>query len=253
MRPIWVPKQHGVWAMMIAPALTGGIVAGFAFYHVILLVAWVSAYLAFMAVRGWLRPRQRARYVRPLALWASLCLVALAGLLIWRPALVWWAIPLIVLLGASQVLIATGHERTVPNDALLIAASCLMATIATGGASLTDASWATFLHSISNPESWLVTAIFAAYFWGTIFYVKTMIRERGKLSWRIASVVYHLVWLVPAFLVNPWTGVFALLLAARAILVPLVWPRTKPVYIGLGEVGLTVVLILIICVTLSLG
>jgi len=236
--------------MLIAPVLTGGIVAGFGWPQAALMVAWLAAYLAFMAIRGWLG-HNRQWYTVPALVYAGLSAACVVCLLVWRPALAWWALPLALLLGASLLLIRAGRERTVLNDALLIGASCLMIVVAvTSGRLSSSVGLGDFLDGVALGKAWLMAAIFAGYFWGTIFYVKTMIRERGKWGWYVASVAYHLALVAPAFLVNPWLGGMSVVILLRAALVPRAWPRAKPKQIGLGEVAVTVALVVTVCLTI---
>ena len=87
-----------------------------------------------------------------------------------------------------------------------------------------------------------------AYFFGTALYVKTMIRDRGDRRRFTESVGYHALVCAPAFAWSPWVGALFVALAARAVVVPLRWPRATPRAVGLGEVGaslaLTVALVL---------
>jgi hypothetical protein len=80
------------------------------------------------------------------------------------------------------------------------------------------------------------------YFTGTVLYVKTMIRERGNVSYYRASVIYHVFAVgVAAFLSIPIAAVVALLLVRSAAL-----PRYRltPKHVGIIEiVASTLVLI----------
>jgi len=236
--------------MMLAPVLTGSLRAGFRWQHAVLLVTWIAAYLGYMAVRGWLRSR-RAAYAAPVATYLAATVIGVGTLVIWRPALVWWAIPLVAFMGLSMVLVTTGRERSVLNDALLMASSCLMSVMAATLFRLgTGIGWGAFSAGVVQPREWLVAGVFAGYFWGTIWYVKTMIRERGKTGWYAASVAYHVVGAGLACLVNLPVGVLGVVIALRAILVPRLWPKAKPQWIGLGEVGLTIAMIIVLCLTI---
>jgi len=236
--------------MLLAPVLTGCIIGGFGWHEILVLVSWVAAYLSYMAIRGLTGHNGRA-HIAPAAVFGAVALAGAITLLAWHPALVWWAVPLVVLFGTSVALIMSGRERSVINDAAQIGASCIM-TVAAATAHLMAAGfgWAAFTAAVAWPKAWLAAAVFAGYFWGTIPYVKTMIRERGKPGWYVASIAYHCVLIVLGFLVNPWVGAFAVLIAARAALVPKLWPRAKPKRIGIGEMIGTVVLIIIVVCTL---
>ena len=310
----WIPRQHGVWAMLIAPALCGSVVGGFRWWDVVIIVAWVSAYLGFMAVRGWVRDVHRAvhvvsgmktglprrdptppysdrqwrssvggvpprrarprnpplvrdgqsvvilpeagsqgrkvsRYRTPALVYFAVCVICVCAVVVAYPGALFWAVPLAAILGVSWILIASGHERSVGNDALLIASSCLIAVVAYTFGGVSGLSLGAFLHAVSVSRAWLIAIIWAGYLWGTIFYVKTMIRERGKTGWYLVSVIYHAALILPAFLVNPWIGAVSLITLFRAALIPRIFPRAKPKYIGFGEVALTVLLIFAICLT----
>jgi len=247
---VWVPKQYGAWAMLLAPVLAGSIIGGFGWHEILILVSWVAAYLSYMAIRG-ISGRDGRAHIAPATVFGVVAAAGAVTLLVWHPALIWWAVPLIVLFGTSLALIISGRERSAVNDAAQIGASCVM-TAAAATAHLMGAGfgWAVFAAGVDSPKAWLAAAIFAGYFWGTIPYVKTMIRERGKLSWYIASIAYHAVMIVLGFLVNPWVGAFAVLATARAALVPKLWPRAKPKRIGIGEMVGTVILIVIVVCTL---
>jgi len=248
---VWVPKQYGSWAMLIAPVLTGAILAHFSLWHGVLILGWICAYLDFMAIRGWLRtPKRRGDFVLPSVVYSVVCVVCAIVLLGWRPGLIWWAPLLGVLTGSSLILIMTGHERSVANDALLIGASCLMTVIAMTAGGLDWMGWDVFIHAVGVVPGWIAAAAYAGFFWGTILYIKTMIRERGKIGWYVASVVYHAVLVPLAFPVNPWIGAISCVIFLRAALVPRLFPRAKPKYLGFGEVAITVTLTVIVCLSL---
>jgi len=236
--------------MLLAPVLAGSILGGFGWHEILIVASWVTAYLSYMAIRGF-SGRDRRAHIPPAAVFGVAAAAGAVTLLVWHMALMWWAGPLVVLFGTSLILIVTGRERSAANDAAQIGASCMM-TAAAATAHLMGAGfgWSVFAAGVAWPKAWLAAAVFAGYFWGTIPYVKTMIRERGKPGWYIASVAYHAVMIGLGFLVNPWVGAFAILATARAALVPKLWPRAKPKRIGIGEMAGTVILIVIVVTTL---
>jgi len=249
---VWLPKQYGAWAMLLAPALAGVLLAGFHWQNLLVLLAWTTAYLAFMAVLGMLAGRQKQAHVVAAAVYAVAALAMIAALLWWRLALVWWGVPLALLLGTAMVMTVAGRQRSTVNDACLIGASCLMTAVSATCLQL-PASLALggFAQAVAQPIAWLATAIMAGYFLGTIPYIKTMIRERGHKGWYIASVAYHCLIVVLAVVtLRPALIAFAVLITARAAVVPKVWPRAKPKHIGLGEMAGTVIILVIIWLTL---
>lgn len=236
--------------MLLTPVIVGSVISDIDWGHALLTVSWVTAYLGFMAVKGCSRQRGGRRYRVPAAIYCGVGIISVALLLVWRPGLAWWAVPLGVLGASSLLLIKTRRERSVVNDAVMIGASCLMAVVATSAPKLTTVEWSLFLSVVTTPRPWLVFSVLAAYFWGTILYVKTMIRERGKRGWYVASVAYHLVTFAAAMLINPWVAAVGAIASARAIVIPLAWPRAKPKVIGMIEMLITVTLAIVVCLTM---
>ena len=231
----WVPDQHGAWAMLTLPLVVGVWLAGPDRSHLPLAAFWLVGYLAYFATGRWLRARRRRRDLPPVVVYASaagaLGLVTVAA----APHLVRWLPLFLPLLAASGWLTLRGAERSLANDAVTVVAACLMAPVAfdAGGGSEWDALWVAF-------------GVLTAYFLGTVLYVKTMIRERGRAGYVRSSVAYHLAGglaaggLVAAGWQSPWLVVVWSGLAARAALGPALNRRRdrplRPVVVGVGEI-----------------
>ncbi|QAY63485.1 hypothetical protein ET495_09730 [Xylanimonas allomyrinae] len=242
-RPGWVPHQHGAWAMLALPFAVGawrGIAAhGPRPALVALLVTWFVGYFAYDAVGLWLKSRRKARYARPAQVYAvaaaatGLTTVALdARLLWWAP----WFVPLLAVgLWAS----AHRSERTVLAGGALVAAASLMTLVAAAAClpPAAPAGWDASLVPVAGAAGFVL-----AYLFGTVLYVKSMIRERGVRSYAVASVAYHAV-------VCAVAGVSAVLhdltwwwaTALLAVLTVRAWAvlgrAVTPLALGLGEVA----------------
>ncbi|PIN50924.1 hypothetical protein CT171_09375 [Trueperella pyogenes] len=252
--PGWIPNYHGAWAMITVPVLLGVLIGGFVWQHLLLLGLWWAGYFAFYAGGLWLRSRRRPRYLPPVRAYTLVTLVFGVGLLIAAPYLLRW-LPLFIPLIATTAW-ASSHrkDRSLLNDAVTVTAATLTLPVAfdlathglatppgaSADASLTGWGWV-----------WLVTLVVGWYFLGTVFYVKTNIRERGKPTWYIASVVFHSVGLV-GVLVLAVLGVVTwplaalwLIIAVRAAAVPAwgYYRRWLPALtIGLGEMVISAAL-----------
>lgn len=74
----------------------------------------------------------------------------------------------------------------------------------------------------SVPKAALTAAIvFALTQYGSVLFVKTMIREYGKRSYLVASWVWHAALAITGFAVNMWLGVVAVVLLTRSVAIPL--------------------------------
>jgi hypothetical protein len=137
------------------------------------------------------------------------------------------------------------QERALLNDIASVAQSCLMVFVTATVAGV-------------GPDAVLVAFLAVlGYFTGTVFYVKTMIRERGSLAYRRASVAYHAVALAVMTwaAASGWAGtsggvllivVFAWLLV-RAWLLPS--RPLSPKQVGVIEIVNTVLLLIAVSPT----
>ncbi|MGN8244659.1 YwiC-like family protein [Cellulomonas soli] len=255
----WVPDQHGAWAMLAVPVLVGAVVSGVTWRHALLLVSWLVAYLAFFAAGLWLRSGRKARYLPPVRAYAVATAALGGSLVLTAPGLLRWAPVYAVLLAVSLVSSVRRTDRGWLNDTVTVLAAMLMTVVAAGLGHDADPGAATLLADgtgvarlvppgAADPQVWLATGLLTAYFLGTVPYVKTLIRERGKRTVLAVSIGYHAalavaaaVWAVLA--VAPAVtavAVVAVALLVRAVLVPRrrPWPSAKAV--GLGEVAATV-------------
>ena len=83
-------------------------------------------------------------------------------------------------------------------------------------------------------RAWTLTAVLAAYYVGTLFYVKTMIRERESRPHYELSVGYHLAVTVVMAWVSWWLVALFAVLTARAAVLP--GRGLSPKRVGIGEI-----------------
>ncbi|BDO43779.1 hypothetical protein CELD12_32690 [Cellulomonas sp. NTE-D12] len=235
--------------MLVVPPVVGAVMSGVTWRHALLLVAWLIAYLAYNAVGLWLRSGRKARYSPPVRAYGIAAVLVGGGLLVVTPGLLVWAPAYAVLLGVSLAASVRRADRSWSNDAVTVVAACLMTVVAAGlgsrapaeaarsavawGRSLVDGSGVAPGHVV------LAAVVLLAYFWGTVLYVKTMIRERGRRDVLTWSIGYHVAIAAAGAAVHPLLGAVGVLLAARAGTVPRRWPRATPKAIGIGEVVAT--------------
>jgi hypothetical protein len=231
----WIPDQHGAWAMLVLPFAAGVWLTGPDLAHVPLFGLWLVGYLAYAALGRWLRSRRRTRSARPMLVLGGLCVPFGVATLAAAPELLRWVPVYLPLVALSLALTATGRERSLGNDAVTVLAASLMAAVSSDAGVGVD--W---------PTPSLVAAVLLTYFLGTVLYVKTMIRERGRAGYVAASVGFHLTavaaatWLAATGLQTWALPVVAALLTARAAAGPFVNARRprplRPAVVGVGEI-----------------
>lgn len=249
MRAVWVPREHGAWSWIASPVAAGAIMVGPHPYHLLLLCVALGGYLCFHAASWWARmPKvRRNQAVRPMAVYGAVTAVLGIGLL----ALVGWGVlgwfPLLALpLVVAYALTLRGRGRSVASGLATALATAALLLVAV------QPSLPAFLR---NPvPSWLGAAsMLYGYTAGTMFAVKSMIRERGSDRFLAVSIAWHAVWVVivamgiPHGLSPLWT-LFFVLTTLRATGLPLLARRhaLRPVHLGLVELGFTVAFLVIL-------
>ncbi|MFT3888629.1 MAG: YwiC-like family protein [Arachnia sp.] len=243
----WVPQQHGAWAMIIVPFLTGLVLSArvrpLHLADATLGLTWLVGYFAFSAAVLSLKaaPRRRPTYYPALITYAATtAALGIATLFLRGWSLLAWVPVYAVLVGAALWLARSKRERSILSGVLTtLASSGLMAVLRLAP----DAP-------APSPTEWTEMAMVAAYFAGTVFHVKALIRERDNPKAANRSLLFHtlLLWfLVVAFTTHwltwPWL-VFALVLVARSWALPRLSPR--PAVIGALEVVLSAALLALI-------
>ncbi|AQP45482.1 YwiC-like family protein [Tessaracoccus flavus] len=236
----WVPKQHGAWAMIIVPYVTGLLLAArlrpLEWSDATLGLTWLVGYFAFNAATLWLKApaRRRASFQTPLITYLGISAVFGVATLIQKgwPILI-WVPPYAVVLGISLWLAASKRERSLLSGVLTVVASCgLMAVLrpwpADDPARLPDLA---------------VMAAVTLYFVGTVFHVKALIRERNDPHSARRSGIYHTAVLAAlvagiglGWLTWPWS-LWGVALVGRSFRMPRA-PR-RPLQIGLVEIALS--------------
>lgn len=216
MNTAYLPKQHGAWAMLAVPFVLGMAIAGPVWLHIPLFLFWLSAYLLSYPFLQWIKKKDLARYGKPMLLYGVLTGFSGVAVLIGKPSLAAWAPLFVPLFLVNMHFAGKNRERAFLNDLAAVVQFNLMIFVAAAAGKHAD--W---------QSVWIGFLLGVLYFVGTIFYVKTMIREKhNPLYWRL-SVGYHAVLPVLALAVfRSWlVGLMFVVLLVRAVAVPRVGLR----------------------------
>ncbi|MEU4625375.1 YwiC-like family protein [Actinoplanes sp. NPDC023801] len=223
----FVPPQHGAWAMLLLPYLAGLLVAGFAWPVVPLLGAWLAGYLLSYYVLQAIKTGRLARFRPQIQLYAPITAVLAVPVVVARPEVLWFAPAYAALLAVNAWFARRRRERALLNDLASVVQSCLMVpVVAVVG---------------ETPPAWAPFLIVLLYLTGTVLFVKTMIRERGSVPYRRASIVYHLAALAAATATGILAAAVFAGLLARAWLLP--GRPLAPKQVGFVEIGASILIL----------
>jgi hypothetical protein len=220
MKSAYVPAQHGAWAMLIVPFILGVFGIGPVWLHAPLFLFWLSAYLFSHAFLQWVKTNNIGRYGKPM-LWYGMMLAA-AGipLVIGKPSLALWVPAFVPLFFVNVRYARKNRERAFVNDLAAVTQFSLIVFVAWAAAGGGDWQTALSLFFLS-----------LMYFTGTIFYVKTVIREKHNPRFYAMSVLYHAIMpAVAAAAFRSWgIALMFVLLIVRAVWMPRTNPLVKTV------------------------
>ncbi len=206
---------------------------------------WLLGYFAFNAASVWLKapPRRRPPFAKPLAIYTLASGAAgVLTLMLGGGAMAWWVVVYLPLLLPALWLASRRRERATLGGALTIAAASTMLLVVR----FPDP----FALLEAGPDAarpLLLAGAMFAYFFGTVLYVKTNIRERGSRPFLIASIGWHAAASVATAAVARagllpwwWVGLFVLTTLRAAYVPSRGW---TPRRIGLIEAGLCVAIL----------
>lgn len=225
----FLPPQHGAWAMLLLPYLTGLVVAGPRWLHAPLLVAWLGGYLLSYYVLQAVKTRRPDRVRPQLVAYACLTLPAATLVVAARPQVLAYAPAYAALLAVNAWYAWRRDERALAGGLASAVQSCLMIFV---------------VATVAGVDPGAMVAPFAvvlAYFVGTVLYVKTMIRERDSAAYRRWSIAYHVAALAAVGWLSVPTAVLFALLAARAWALP--GRGLRPAQVGAIEIVFSVALL----------
>lgn len=223
----FVPPQHGAWAMLLLPYLTGLLVSGFRWPDLPLLGAWLAGYLLSYYVLQAIKTRRITRFRTQIQWYGPITLALATPVVVAVPELLWFAPAYAVLLAVNAWFAWRRRERALLNDLASVVQSCLMVPVVAVVAA-TGPRWEPFL-------------IVLLYLTGTVLHVKTMIRERGSVPYRRASILYHLAAVAAAATTGVLAALVFALVLARASVLP--GRALTPKQVGFVEIGASILVL----------
>ena len=235
----WLPGQPGAVMMAMSPALAGAVASwcryGWSAASWWLTVCWLLCYCVQFSAARWFKSHGRRRWLaQPLAYGAALCGIGLP-FVVRYPGILVWAPPMAVLAAVSFIASWRREERSLWSNAVAVIAACLMSMLTFHYGQAPSPS----VPRVDGTGALLACAFGVVQF-GSVLFVKTMIRERGSGKYLAASWAWHVLAVFAAVLEGkPSLIALSAILLARAIAMPLVsMKRTvKPLHTGLTELA----------------
>lgn len=239
---LWIPRQHGAWAMLLLPVLLGVAASRPSPWQLGVAVAALAAYLASATAQTWSRGRRPPAYRVPLAVYGSIAAVLGVVLLVAFPPLALAGVVVV----PTAVIVFRGAQPGTRRDLANSLAQVAQALVLVPVTAWVSEAW--------DPRRVIAcTLVAAGYQLGTVLVVRSVLRERGNGAFLALSTGFHALLVVGAAVaLPPPYAALALGLAARAVALPVLQRRMaagprpmRPVHVGLTEMAASLAVVLV--------
>ncbi|WP_210617654.1 YwiC-like family protein [Mammaliicoccus lentus] len=220
------PNQHGVWSMIVLPIAFGIAVGGFSFLHLLLYLGVLAVYFMSDQVFFYLKKRKKQKgYLYTAGIFLIVVLISFIPIVFLRPETFYIFFLMIPLSLVNAYFAKKKNERAFTNDLIAVIIFCLFGIIST-----------LLNQSLLDVNKWFTVFIISfLYFFGTILYVKTMIREKKSQKYKWSSWLYHAFIVLIGLLIHPIIMVMYIPSLVRAIV--LYGRKIKIMHVGMIEIA----------------
>lgn len=222
---LFLPKQHGAWAMIIIPFWLGVINGGFLWQDIPFFLGWLCLYLATYPMLLIFKRKKVPFYTKWTLIYMVPALLLFLFPLIERPSIVYFGLLMLPFFIINAIYTSQNKDRALMNDFSAIFAFSI-AGIATSF----------FGHGEVTFDAIFIFFTSALFFVGCTFYVKTMIREKKNNQFKWISWAYHLLLLVVWLVLGYWI-VAAAYLPSLFRSITFYGKPLSPKKIGIFEIG----------------
>lgn len=241
-RHVWLPRQHGAWAMLLVPFLLGVAASRPNAWQLVLAAAALTGYLTSATLQAWGRARRPPDYRAPIGVYGAVFAVTGLILIVVFPPLL---LSLVVVVPTAIVVFQgarPGTRRDLANSLAQVAQVLVLVPAAAYVSGAVD---------VDGVVAYTVVA--AAYLVGTVLVVRSVLRERGNVTFGTLSVGFHVV--MTALVIILYPAAYALLaagLTGRAIALPILQRRwasagrtLRPIHVGMVEIAASIAVVVV--------
>ncbi|MCM3706895.1 MULTISPECIES: YwiC-like family protein [Cytobacillus] len=190
---LFMPKQHGAWAMLILPFWLGAAASDIIWSHIPFFLGWILLYLATYPGLLLFKRKRMALYFKWTAIYLIPAILFLLVPLLERPSIIIFGLLMLPFFIINAFYSSKNRDRALGND---FSAICAFSIAGLASSYLP--------HGEISPMSWTVFTASILFFAGSTFYVKSMIREKKNASFKWVSWIFHTVVPILWLLAGGW-------------------------------------------------
>lgn len=197
---LFLPKQHGAWAMLIIPFWLGVAATHMVWKHVPFFVGWLLLYLATYPMLLLFKKKKIKFHLKWTFIYLIPAIILLIIPLIYQPKLIYFGLCMVPFFIINAYYSSKNMDRAFGNDVSAIIAFSL-AGLGSGF----------FIANEITVNLKLVFISCILFFLGSTFYVKSMIREKKNEQFKWISWCYHILVIVFWIIFKEWIVCLAFL------------------------------------------
>lgn len=190
---LFLPKQHGAWAMLIIPFWLGVVATELVWQHVPFFLGWILLYLATYPILLLFKRKKMGYYSKWMIFYMVPALVLLSIPIWYRPTIIYFGFLMIPFFIINAFYSSKNRDRAMGNDISAV----IVFSIAGIGSGF-------FISEQITTSLILVFASSVLFFLGSTFYVKSMIREKKNQQFKWVSWIYHFIIPIAWMLMGEW-------------------------------------------------
>lgn len=223
---VYIPREHGAWSIWITPFTIGALLFPWTKLFLFAFVGALCLYISSAPLLALVRSKRIKESPFPSFFIFSTLGSLFIGYLVWlSPELILYGVLILPLFIINLYFAKEKKERLLLNDltAIIALSSVSMFIVHVGHG---------YFHWI-GVKIWLLSIV---YFMGTVFYVKSSIREKGNSLFKKQGYAYHsLIVLLPFLFGYWWISVLFLPSSLKYWLTPRKM-EIRPLAIGIVEI-----------------
>ncbi|UBH09128.1 YwiC-like family protein [Macrococcus armenti] len=219
------PNQHGAWAMIIMPVLFGMFATKFNIFQLLFFAGWFMTF--FFADHFLFYVKQRKKqigYLKCALLFLLIAVICYIPIIIYEYKVMMFFLAMVPFGIINYFFAKARNERHIVNDFSAVIIFSIAGVLT--------------YYIQSHQFEWTMTYVFGlsvVYFIGTVFYVKTMIREKRNIHYRNMSWIYHALLVIVGYFIHPLVFIAFLPSLIRSVM--LYGKQLKPIKIGVLEIA----------------
>jgi hypothetical protein len=190
---LFLPKQHGAWAMTIIPFWLGVMNGGFVWQDIPFFIGWLLLYLGTYPLLLLFKGKKVSYYLKWALLYMVPAILFLLLPLFKRPSIFYFGLLMIPFFIINAIYSSKNRDRALMSDFSAIFAFSIVG-LATSYLGL----------GIITVEAMLLFFASIFFFVGCTFYVKTMIREKKNVQFKWISWSFHILLIFAWGLLGYW-------------------------------------------------